>query len=280
MSLNPVGYFGTAVSERKTNGLVVNLSSVPPGPLPFHVHVEPAFSIIIAGQAADRSRRTACQQALLTAVYHPTSEPHANEIGPGGTVAFNLGISRPWLAAHHLVEAELGAYQVLPSSVASRLVCLRLLGTALQPGARADADLETLTLELLEALVTAYAASAPSTRPRWLPRAEEFLHSHFRSAISLRSVAREAGVHPVYFARVFRRHHHCPVSAYIRTLRLVDAGEAILQRGGTIASAACAAGFADQAHLSRSFARFVGFSPRMLRRLRVFLQPEVRPSRK
>jgi hypothetical protein len=28
----------------------------------------------------------------------------------------------------------------LPSSFASRLACLRLLGTALQPGARADAD--------------------------------------------------------------------------------------------------------------------------------------------
>jgi AraC family transcriptional regulator len=268
MSLNPVGYFGTAVSERKTNGLVVNLSSVLPGPLPFHVHVDPALSIIIAGQAADRSRGTACQQALLTAVYHPTSEPHANEIGLGGAVAFNLGISRPWLAAHHLVEAELGAYQVLPSSVASRLACLRLLGTALQPGARADADLETLTLELLEPLVAAHAASAPSIHPRWLARAEEFLHTHFRSAISLRSVAREAGVHPVYFARLFRRFHHCPVSAYIRTLRLVDAGEAILQRGGTIASAAFAAGFADQAHLARSFARFVGFSPRNLRRIR------------
>jgi hypothetical protein len=145
MSLKPVGYFGTAVGERTTNGLVVNLSSVPPGPLPFHVHVEPALSILIAGQAADRSRGTACQQALLTAVYHPTSEPHANEIGPGGAVACNLGISRPWLAAHHLAEAELGAYQVLPSSVAARLACLRLLGKALQPGARADADLETLT---------------------------------------------------------------------------------------------------------------------------------------
>jgi AraC family transcriptional regulator len=279
MSLSPVGYFGRAVSERRANGLVVNLSSVLPGPLPFHVHSDPALSILIAGQAVDRSRKTACRQPLFTAVYHPTNEPHANEIGPSGVVAFNLGIGRRWLTAQNLAEAELGAYQVLPLSAGTRLACLRLLGTALQPGARADADLETLTLELLEPLVTADAALAPAPRPRWLHRAEEFLHSHFRSAISLRSVAREAGVHPVYFARVFRRHHHCPVSAYIRTLRLVDAGEAILQRGGTVASAAFATGFADHAHLARSFGRIVGFSPRLLRRIRVLLQPESRSTR-
>jgi AraC family transcriptional regulator len=268
MALDPVGYFGTAVSERKANGLVVNLSSLQPGPLPFHVHADPAFSILITGRAVDRSRRIVHQQPLLTVIYHPTSEPHANEIGPGGVIAFNLGIARDWLARHQLGEAELGGYLALPPSAGSRLVCLRLLGTALRPGPRADADLETLTLELLEPLVKAHALSASASPPRWLVRADEFLHTHFRSAISLRSAAREAGVHPVYFARIFRRHHGCPVSAYIRALRLVEAGEAILERGGTIAGAACAAGFADQAHMARCFARIVGFSPRDLLRLR------------
>src|SRR5207302_385476 len=80
----------------------------------------------------------------------------------------------------------------------------------------------------------------------------EFLREQFRDPVGLRDAAREAGVHPVYLARVFRRHHGCPVSEYLRALRLVEAGRLVLE-GASLAHAAHAAGFADQAHVSRRF---------------------------
>jgi AraC family transcriptional regulator len=222
--------------------------------------------MLVAGQGLDRSRADTYEQPALTLVYHPTSEPHANDIGVGGVLGCTLAMGADWLTAHQLTEPDLGGYQVLPASARLRLACLRLLRTALQAGARADADLETLALELVEPLVRSQAA--PALVPRWFHRAEEFLHDQFRAPISLRWVAREAGVHPVYLARVFRRQHGCTMSAYIRALRVVAASESLLQKGGNIAAAAHAAGFADHAHLTRSLTKLVGLTPKSLRRVR------------
>jgi AraC family transcriptional regulator len=271
-TVEPIPYLGQTLCERRVNGLTANLGHYPPVRQPLHVHAHPSFSVIIAGKARDRSRSQTYEQGSLTAVFHPTTEPNATENGPGGVLAFTLECTLSWLERHEIAEKDLGGYQLLSPSVWSRLACLRLVGTAFEPGPGAEADLETQALELLEPLVNSPSASEPRRAPRWLRRAEEFLRVQFRSPISLRSVAREAGVHPVYFARVFRRHHGCSVSAYLRALRLADAAEVVLQQGCSLAEAAYAAGFADQAHLTRRFTQVLGFPPKTVRRLRSLLQ--------
>jgi AraC family transcriptional regulator len=266
--LDPVPYFGQTLRERQSNGLGVNMSLYPPGRQPLHVHEHPTFSMLIAGRARDLSRSWSHEQPVLSVVFHPTTEPNANEIGPGGTLGCTLEYQPAWLQLHGLTEQDLGGYRFLAPSVWSRLACLRLLGIAFEQGPNAEADLETLALEMLEPLVQPLTLPPASPAPRWLLRAEEFLHAHFRSSVSLRSAAREAGVHPVYFARVFRRHHGCSVSAYLHALRLTEAAELILQHGLSLVEAACTAGFADQAHLTRCCARSLGFTPKRIRRVR------------
>jgi AraC family transcriptional regulator len=97
------------------------------------------------------------------------------------------------------------------------------------------------------------------------------LRARFRESVGLRHVAREAGVHPVYLARVFRRRHGCSVGEYLRVLRLVEAGRLVLE-GAALAQAAHEAGFADQAHFSRCFSGAFGFTPKGLRPARTLLQ--------
>jgi AraC family transcriptional regulator len=182
----------------------------------------------------------------------------------------NIEYEPGWLSRHELDERDLGDYRPLDSAPA-RLAALRFLATAFQPGDRADPDLETQALELLEPLVTRPARPAEGPVPRRLRAAEDFLRVRFREPVSLRHVAREVGVHPVYLARVFRRRHGCSVSEYMRALRLAEAGRLGLQ-GAPLAQAAYAAGFADQAHFSRRFSAAFGFSPRGLWPARASLQ--------
>jgi AraC family transcriptional regulator len=138
------------------------------------------------------------------------------------------------------------------------------VATAFQHGDRVEADLETQALELLEPLVARPRPDqAAGPIPRWLRTAEDFLQARFRESVGLRHVAREAGVHPVYLARVFRRCHGCSVSEYLRALRLIEAGRLVLE-GTPLAQAAYAAGFADQAHFCRRFSAAFGFTPRGL----------------
>jgi AraC family transcriptional regulator len=235
---------------------------------PLHVHARPTLFFTLHGDHRDRTRRGFIDLHELSPMFHPTGEPHASTVGPRGMLGLNLECGPDWLAAHELTEQDLGEYRPLAPTVWTRLDLLRLIGIVWKPVPAAQADLHTHGLELLEPLVRHSHPSGPLVAPAWLRRAEEYLHETFRGPISLRDVAREAGVHPVYFARVFRRRHGCPVSAYLRALRLAEAGRLVLRPGLSLAAAAVAAGFADQAHMTRGFARQFGFSPGALRAAR------------
>jgi AraC family transcriptional regulator len=273
MKASPIPYRGRLLFERQGPGLRASLGSYPSGRQSLHVHARPSLSMLVAGRGVDRSRDQAHDQPPLTVIFHPTIAPHANDVGPGGVLGFTLELAPAWLEAHGLSEQALGGYRMVAPSVRSRLACLSLLGTASRAGPFTAADLETHALELLGFLIKPPASLRRGPVPRWLSRGEEFLRAHFRSPVSLSRAAREAGVHPVHFARVFRRRHGCPVSAYVRALRLTEAGELIV--GGTepLAQVACGTGFADQAHLTRWFSRVIGLSPGALRRLRVLARP-------
>jgi AraC family transcriptional regulator len=199
-------------------------------------------------------------------------------VGTQGMLGLNIEYEDSWLESHELRERDLGGYRPL-RSVWSRLVILRLLPTAFRPDSWAAADLDTHALELLDPLVMGPLGQELLVRPRWLRRAEEFIHDAFRSPIRLRAVAQDAGVHPVHLARVFRRHHGCTVSEYLRALRLAEAGRLTLGSQHSIAEIAANVGFADQAHLCRSFRRALGFPPKNLRAAaKALLHGECAPS--
>jgi AraC family transcriptional regulator len=268
--MNPLAlpFRGQTLLEFRSGGLCALLASYASGRQPLHVHGSASFSVLVAGQGHDRSRTGSYDQPPLTAVFHPTAEPHANDLGPHGVLGFTLEMTPPWLLAQGFSERELGGYCVIEPSVMSRLACLGLVGSAVRAGPLAAADLESHAFEFIAALTASNAPRSHGPRPRWLARGEEFLRNYFRDTVSLKGAAREAGVHPVHFARVFRDHFGCPVTAYVRALRLTQAGLQILVGSDSLAEVALHVGFADQAHLTRTFGRTIGCSPGSLRQLR------------
>lgn len=265
MRLAPGTYLGDTLRRTCGGGLWLTLSGYPPGLVePWHVHSHPSLFVLLAGRQRDYSRRSAFDQPAWTPVFHPSTELHSGAVGPGGMLGLNVEFAPRWLESHALRERDLGGYQPL-DGVRHRLASMRLLGLAFAGTTAEGADLDGQVLELLDPLVHIPRTTARGPAPRWLRRAEDFLHDGFRVPLSLRTVAAEAGVHPVHFARVFRRHHGCAVSEYVRALRLVEAGRLMLEQGRSLARAAVVAGFSDQPHLCRSFARALGFSPGALR---------------
>ncbi|HXI14462.1 MAG TPA: helix-turn-helix transcriptional regulator [Thermoanaerobaculia bacterium] len=86
-----------------------------------------------------------------------------------------------------------------------------------------------------------------------------------RQQISLASVAREVGVHPVHLARQFRKHYGVSVGERVRFLRVERAKE-LIAAGMSLPGVALEMGFADQSHFTRTFMKLAGMSPGMYRR--------------
>ena len=125
-----------------------------------------------------------------------------------------------------------------------------------------------MTWEILFAL--SGEPAAPRVAPRWLRSARDLLDGRFDQPVSLRGLAQEAGVHPVYFAAAFRRFHGCSVGEYLRRRRLQYARRRLADPKVSLAQVAAEAGFADQSHFTRTFKRFTGMTPNRYRTFLLF----------
>ena len=85
---------------------------------------------------------------------------------------------------------------------------------------------------------------------------------------NVRELAKEAGVHPVYLARIFRRYYGCTIGDYVRSIRIQQAQEDLLDSNKAIAEIAIKNGFADQSHFTRSFKHVTGVTPARYRNQR------------
>jgi AraC-like DNA-binding protein len=107
------------------------------------------------------------------------------------------------------------------------------------------------------------------SRPRQMdPRIDRVLHRLREhpldtASTSLERLAAIARLSPSRFAHVFSESLGIPLRPYLRWLRLQRATGA-LAGGRTITQAAYIAGFADAAHLTRTFRRMLGTTPREL----------------
>lgn len=104
--------------------------------------------------------------------------------------------------------------------------------------------------------------AAPPTRNESAAahRLRDYLEAHALGAPTLQGAADTIGRHPTHLARSFRAAFGLPPHAYV-TGRRVDQARRLLVDGMAAADVAVAAGFHDQAHLTRVFRRYVGTTP-------------------
>jgi AraC-like DNA-binding protein len=92
---------------------------------------------------------------------------------------------------------------------------------------------------------------------RW---AKGFLDEHINAKVHLADVAHAAGLPPFRLLRAFQRSTGMTPHTYQRQARIrLAAG--MIKLGCPLGEAAMASGFADQAHLTRSFRRTLGVTP-------------------
>jgi AraC family transcriptional regulator len=102
--------------------------------------------------------------------------------------------------------------------------------------------------------------------PAWLLRVLKKIRDEFIEGLSIDVLAKDAGVHPVHLASVFRRFQHESIGQYVRRLRVQRAAALLSNRAIPLSEVAQAAGFADQSHLTRVFRLHMGTTPGNYRR--------------
>jgi AraC-like DNA-binding protein len=93
-----------------------------------------------------------------------------------------------------------------------------------------------------------------------LARSLTLMHDDYASELTLERLAAEAGLSPFHFLRRFKQRYHVTPHQMLMAVRLARAKQQ-LAAGTRPAEVAAAVGLADQAHLTRRFARMHGVTP-------------------
>jgi len=187
-------------------------------------------------------------------------EPRSYAVGEQGARVLVVDMDAAWLA-----RAKQHAPVLVRSTVFRRGLLLhlahRLYGEFRLRDEVSRIAIESLTLGVLaEASRRVAKASEAPTAPLWLQVALALFEQHFAEPLPLASVAKKVGVHPVHLARTFRRVYQTPFASYVRQLR-IDFARRQLAGSAALSEIACAAGFCDQSHFSRSFKQHTGLTP-------------------
>jgi len=228
--------------------------------LPSHAHRRPVLTFILDGSVREQrgSHFETCPSLSLVAI--PAGEPHAESFPSSGSRCLIIEVSD-----------ERAEFIRSFSDILDQPFCrhdLPVAGLALQTYRefRGRDDVAPLAIEglllQLSALTSRHAPRpvAPGAPP-WLRRVKDKIHSGFSGTLRMGDLAAEAGVHPVYLARVFRQRYGCSPAEYARRLRVEAASELLARSDVPLSQVALKAGFSDQSHLAHQFRRIMGVSP-------------------
>jgi AraC family transcriptional regulator len=255
--------FGDVVRTRVAGDFVLRLSSYRGGLLiPAHHHPDAYFSHVVRGGVRESCAGDERCYEPGSLHFHPPREPHVARMSPAGATCLSI------------IPGGAIAERIASVRDSSRLPIAAMGRHAARchHEFRADDDasalsLEAAALELVATWLRDAQGARASRRPEWVDAVRAHLAAHYAEPVTLRELARLAGVHEVYLVRGFRRHVGRTPGSFLRELRVEAARAALLDPTRSIADVALAAGFSSQAHLTRVFRRELGLPPAAYRRL-------------
>lgn len=270
-------FFGRASVERSVGQVKLAEHEADPSRIiERHVHEDAHFVLVLAGDYVTSAQGGATRDGGPLLVYNPPGTVHADRFGnhDGVFVGRFFTLSVPASMEVNDAGRPLSASEArtlthpFPAALAHQLVreCRRWDSSA-------PSLVESLSLELVAiadegtlGTVRAGDASPGHTPPGWLYRAVEQIEDRCTSDVSIRDLARDAGVHPVHVARAFRRWMGCAPGELLRRRRVERALIALRSTATPISRVAAECGFGDQSHLHRAVRRSTGMTPLVYRR--------------
>jgi AraC family transcriptional regulator len=228
--------------------------------VPRHEHELAYVTVVLQGDYLEGDRGKLDELRPFSAVFNPAGAAHSTIIGPAGASFFTIELRESNLRDLGIRLPRLTTFD-------------RGAGAMLWPGLRLYSAFKTETadplviegyvLEMLGAIAELEAEDR--TAPRWFAQVKDRLHDGFREPLRMCDLAREAGVHPVHLARVFRRMERRTPGEYQQGLQVRAACELLRDAEWPLAAIAAECGFADQSHLTRVFRRMAGTTPARFR---------------
>jgi AraC family transcriptional regulator len=227
--------------------------------LPLHSHRNRALLLPLRGAFVEETTDTAFRLCRGTALLRPPALEHSDRFESEGAQLLIVEPHEQWWAALGLsVGARAAAFEHPAVSMCSDEI-VREMAT---PDSVSPLAIESALLRLF----CGFARAGGSVNATWLEQLRKRLTGAWSQPVAFSALCREVGVHAGYAAQLFADRYGCSPAEYVRKLRLDFVCQRLERSRDSLAAIAAAAGFADQSHLSRTFRKAFGMTPRDFRR--------------
>jgi AraC family transcriptional regulator len=225
-----------------------------------HSHPLATIAVILGGGFAGTYRGGERHCQARSVIVEPAGEEHGNRFGPDATTILTVSLDGDGLRP--AVEAAANRFRHERDPYAE-LIARRAATELDRPDDVTPMAVEAAALELVAHLTRTVRHER---QPAWLAEVRALLHDRYADTLSLAEVAAAVGVEPERMARGFRRAFGEPMATSLRRIRVDAAAHLLTATNLPISRIAADVGFADQSHLTRCFARYLGTTPGRYRR--------------
>jgi AraC family transcriptional regulator len=229
-----------------------------------HEHEIGNVSLVLSGTLEEQVGSRSENAGPLSVVVKPAGTRHADRFGVGGATLAQIRLDVELTGTMEDGKPSAADWRWLHDGRAARAF-LRLVKRVRSADAPPPDERDSDVVELLATLHE--SAPGAGAAPRWLSVVRECVDETWDAPPSVRALAREVGVHPVYLAREFRRWFGSSITDRVRRHRVRAAAGLLAGSKVSISHIALAAGFTDQSHLTRVFAAELGTTPGRFRAL-------------
>jgi AraC family transcriptional regulator len=257
-------FYGTVDRRLRAPGMELAMLNVDPHRVvERHSHDDAHFVFVLDGLYVSSASGAPPVSAGRALIFNPAGTTHRDRFEARDRVLAGQFLTLS--IANDLMDATRDEAHVAPRAVALRspealALAERLVAACVSRSSDATLRRESLVLALLAQVSTSRVTDTRDA-PAWLAIARARLDEALGTEISIGEVAREAGVHPVHLARVFRKFVGISPAEYLRQRRLAHARALLCETRRPLSDIALTCGFVDQPHFSTAFRRAYGVTP-------------------
>jgi AraC family transcriptional regulator len=258
-------FFGTREVHRELPGFSVSVlaPTLRAEDVPLHTHENASFVLVLAGSYLSSADGAPPVCPVSTLIFNPAGTSHRDSfrLATGRFLAVSISDQSRRVAAEGTALPSAATAFASGDAVATALC----LAQSVMAGPDASTVMEGLCWELLSS-TAGEKLWQQQKMPPWVRNARELLHDQCTGPLQITEIAQQLGVHPVYFARAFRRAFRCTPGEYLMRCRLRAAMALLRDTKQPLSAIALEAGFFDQSHLTRAFRTHFGRAPHAYRK--------------
>jgi len=120
-------------------------------------------------------------------------------------------------------------------------------------------------MEILEQIINCIDENSKFNGSSFMKKIELFIKENYNKDITIKSIAQQFYINPIYLGRMFKKHFNMPFNKYLHLVRIENAKRLLLKTDMKIYEIAKEVGYSDPDYFALKFEEYVGKSPSKFR---------------